>query len=146
MRLFLANVVMWLSHSTHYTCTQYAVHIWAETTDNCRRERRMECTAGQVERGMDALFAEYNQQDATFHNFFTSVRRSTCFRRFFRPSSGAQSCTHNSRYLSDQYPTLYVQFWAPDDGRNNRLKHVECLTEIKKLWNAASRWFTLRIY
>jgi len=31
-------------------------------------------------------FAEYNQQDATFHNLFTSVSRSTCFRRFFRPS------------------------------------------------------------
>jgi len=27
------------------------------------------------------LFAEYNQQDATFHNLFISVR--TCFRRFF---------------------------------------------------------------
>jgi len=34
--------------------------------------------------------SEYNQQDATFHNLFISVRRSTCFRRFFRPSSGAQ--------------------------------------------------------
>jgi len=33
------------------------------------------------------IFAEYNQQDATFHNLFSSVRRSTCFRRFFRPSS-----------------------------------------------------------
>ena len=28
--------------------------------------------------------------------------------------------------------TLYVQFWAPDDGRKNRLKHVERLTEINK--------------
>jgi len=42
--------------------------------------------------------AEYNQQDATFHNLFISVRRSTCFRRVFRPSSGVQNCT----YLSDQ--------------------------------------------
>jgi len=30
-------------------------------------------------------FAEYNQRDAKFHNLFISVRRSTCFRRFFRP-------------------------------------------------------------
>ena len=29
------------------------------------------------------VFGECNQQDATFHNLFTSVRRSTCFRRFF---------------------------------------------------------------
>jgi len=31
------------------------------------------------------IFAEHNQQDATFLNLFISVRRSTCFRRFFRP-------------------------------------------------------------
>ena len=31
------------------------------------------------------IFAEYNQKDATFHNLFISVRRSTCFRRVFRP-------------------------------------------------------------
>ena len=36
------------------------------------------------------IFAEYNQQVATFRNLFISVRRSTCFRRVFRPSSGAQ--------------------------------------------------------
>ena len=34
--------------------------------------------------------------------------------------------------------TLYVQFWAPDDGRKNRLKHVERLAQIHKLWNSAS--------
>jgi len=38
------------------------------------------------------FFIENNEQDATFHNLFISVRRSTCFRRFFRPSSGAQNC------------------------------------------------------
>ena len=43
--------------------------------------------------GVPALFAENNQQDAIFHNLFISVRRSTCFRRFFRPSSGDQNCT-----------------------------------------------------
>ena len=31
-------------------------------------------------------------------------------------------------------------FWAPDDGRKNRLKHVERLTEINKLRNVASCW------
>ena len=84
--------------------------------------------------------AEYNQQDEKFHNLFISVRRCTCFRRFFRPSSGAQNCTYSVRYLSHQYPTLYLQFWAPDDRRNTRLKHIERLTEINKLWNVASFW------
>ena len=35
---------------------------------------------------------------------------------------------------------LYLQFWAPDDGQKNCLKHVERLTEINKLWNVASCW------
>jgi len=48
------------------------------------------------------IFSEYNQQDATFLNLFISIRGSTCFRRFFRPSSGAQNCTYSVRYLSDQ--------------------------------------------
>ena len=33
-----------------------------------------------------------------------------------------------------------MQFWTPDDGRKNRLKHVERLTQINKLWNVASCW------
>jgi hypothetical protein len=28
--------------------------------------------------------------------------------------------------------TLYVQFYAPDDGRSNRLKHVEQFIEINR--------------
>ena len=36
--------------------------------------------------------------------------------------------------------TLYVQFWAPDDGRKTRLKHVERRTGIKKFRNVASCW------
>jgi len=78
-----------------------------------------------------------------FSNLFISVRRSTCFRRFFRPSQGAQNCTYSVRYLSDRYCyrllaagsrylTLYVQFCAPDDGRENLLRYVERLTEINK--------------
>jgi len=87
-----------------------------------------------------SVFSVYNQQDATFFNLFISVRRSTCFRRLFRPSSGAQNCTYSVRYLSDKYLTLYVQFWAPDDGRKTRLKHVQSLTEINNSRKVASCW------
>jgi len=79
-------------------------------------------------------------------------RRCTCFRRFLRPSSGAHNCTYSFRYcqpilllaatvemelrfisptvvasnsIAWQYLKLYVQLRAPDDGRRNRLKHVE---------------------
>ena len=69
-----------------------------------------------------------------FSDLFISVRRSTCFRWFFRPPSGAQNCSYSVRHLSDRYCylllaagssnglTLYVQFCAPDDGRK---KHSE---------------------
>ena len=33
-----------------------------------------------------------------------------------------------------------MQFWAPDDGRKKRPKHVERLTEINKLRKFASCW------
>ena len=74
--------------------------------------------------------------------FIYFYRRCTCFRRFLRPSSGAHNCTYNFRYFNQyccylleqlaavlvwQYLTLYVQLCAPDDGRRNRLKHVERL-------------------
>jgi len=79
------------------------------------------------------VFSEYNQKDATFLDVFTSVRRSICFRRIFLPSSVAQNCTYGVRYWSDKCLTPYVQFWAPDDGRAPRLKHLERFTEINIL-------------
>ena len=45
-----------------------------------------------------------------------------------------KKCTRSIRYLStlaiaanrfDKYPMLHVHFWAPDDERKNRSKHVE---------------------
>ena len=57
-------------------------------------------------------FAGYNKQDATSQNFFISVRRSTCFRRFFHPSSGAQNCTYSVRYLCDQFCYLPLAWLA----------------------------------
>jgi hypothetical protein len=54
------------------------------------------------------IFAEYNQQDANFLNLFISVRQSTCFSRFLRPSSGAQNCTYSVRHFSDQYCYLLL--------------------------------------
>jgi hypothetical protein len=90
---------------------------------------------------------KYNQQDATLYNILYYCQCSTSFRRFLRPSSGAQNCTYSIWYTSsllllawvswnspmlavaasklDLYQMLCVQFWAPDDGRRNRPKHVE---------------------
>ena len=38
---------------------------------------------------------KHNQQDATLHNGIYYYKCSTCFRRFLRPSSGAQNCIHS---------------------------------------------------
>jgi len=130
--LHILNTPLLLRHRIdfqQFSHKTFAVHTipWGPTERNTEREFLM-------------IFAEYNQQDAKFHNLFTSVTCSTCFRRFFRPSPGAQNCTYRVRYWSDKYLTLYVQFWSPDDGRKNLLKHVDRLTEINKLWNVASCW------
>ena len=45
-----------------------------------------------------------------------------------------------------KYPMLYIQFWAPYDGRRNRLKHVEHFTEINKLCNVTSCWLYMKIH
>jgi len=92
----------------------------------------------------------YSQQDASFLEFIHFCRRSTRFRRFLLPSSGAHNCTYSFRYCQPilllaatedkilpmvaassstgwQYLKLYVQLCSPDDGRRNGLKNIECL-------------------
>jgi hypothetical protein len=39
-----------------------------------------------------------------------------------------------------QIPEALCTVWAPDDGRRNRLKHVERFIEINKLRNVVSCW------
>ena len=59
-------------------------------------------------------FSVHHQEHKTAHTasgichtrfaiLFISVRRSTCFRWVFRPSSGAQNWTYSVRYLSDPF-------------------------------------------
>ena len=68
------------------------------------------------------LFAQYNQQDATFHNLFISVRRSTCFRRFFSVHHQELKTAHTASGIL--LPVANLAGMEP---------HVERLTEIKKL-------------
>ena len=135
-----------------------------------------------VDTSMEILFPGKNQQDATLHNLFISVKCSICFRRFLRPSPGAQNCIYSIGFFVKiycylplhgtgsvpslpvaemelnqfhavagsskdltKYSMLYIQFWAPDDGRRNRLKHVQNFTEINKLCSVASYWWFLKI-
>jgi hypothetical protein len=75
-----------------------------------------------------------------FLDLLISINCSTCFRRFIRPSSGAQNCT----VLVWQYLTLYVQFCASDNGRKNLIKHVEQFIEIIRSRKVASFWLYFR--
>jgi hypothetical protein len=52
---------------------------------------------------------KYNQQDATLYNILYCCQCSTCFRRFFCPSSGAQTVhTASGICQSANSPTLTV--------------------------------------
>jgi hypothetical protein len=46
---------------------------------------------------------KHDQQDATLYNTLYYCQRSTCFKRCFRSSSGAQICTCSIGYLSDLF-------------------------------------------
>jgi hypothetical protein len=50
--------------------------------------------------------------------------------------TGTAVCLLASRlhYLFDIYLLLYVQSWTPDDGWKDHLKHVECYSKIKYIW------------
>jgi len=71
------------------------------------------------------------------------VKRSTCFGRSFRPSSGAENCVYSNGICQTAAATccyrgwdgtlLYTQFCAPDDGRKDRPKHVERFRRINNL-------------
>ena len=72
------------------------------------------------------------------------IQRQVFVRSVLLPAASLDGMEHlvqaSSRYqyCSEKYLTLYVQFSAPDDGRKNRMKHVERLTEKNKLRNVAS--------
>jgi hypothetical protein len=72
---------------------------------------------------------KYNQQAATLYNILYCCQYSTCFRRFFRPSSGAQS-VHTSPGIC-QACLLLPLAW------------VSC---ILILYNVASCWLYLKQY
>jgi len=77
----------------------------------CKIVSRNSClcsTTLHIKSSIFRRFAQYNQQVATFLNLCISVRRCTCFRRFFRPLAGAQNCTSSVRYLSDRYCYLLL--------------------------------------
>ena len=155
--------------SVHYTkWFKYDRDIWGLFTHKsvrvifeppCIYQSRWQCKFSKFDIQM-SVHRKYNSKlQPTRCNvswFIYFYRRSTCFRRLLRSSSGAPNCTYSYRYCQPillpaaivdemehefqsstiaagsssigwQYLKLYVQLCAPDDGQRNRLKHVERL-------------------
>jgi hypothetical protein len=103
----------------------------------------------------------YIQQDTTLHSLFISGNCSTCFGRYFHPSSGAYTtvstasgicptvtaiCRYRGR-AGTGLSVLWVEqipdavdtvVYAPDDGWKYHPKHVEQFPGINKACNVAS--------
>ena len=89
---------------------------------------------------------KYNQEDATLSRSIYFYKLLYMFQAVPPPIIRSTKLYIQRQVLSNQYCcllqqaavlvwqylTLYVQFCAPDDGRRNRLKHVEQFIEINR--------------
>ena len=149
--------------------------VWRRTGPSRRPLWTRRCTLGCINTGnltficrcIVNIFLSYNQQDAKFLNFFYFYRRSTCFRRFLRPSSGAQKLYTQLRVLSTntvacryhgwdgtllsstvaasssagrRYLKLYVQFLYSWWWAKEPPETCRASVEINKSRNVASCW------
>jgi hypothetical protein len=149
--------VLVLKHKALLHVTNLSGFLHGNFSEKCRSRQRSK-----------RYFSKYNQQDATLHNLFlwnalhVSVGSSAHHQELKTVYTTSGICqtfsataveefqllNNSSREQKrfDKFPMLYIQFWAPDDRRRNRLKHVEHFTEINKLCNVASCWLYLEIY
>jgi hypothetical protein len=80
---------------------------------------------------------KYNQQDATLYNILYYCQCSTCFRRFLRPSSGAQKFTYSIWYMPG---LLAATQFHPDSASKRssetcmKLTSAECTVENSWGW------------
>jgi hypothetical protein len=61
---------------------------------------------------------KYNQQHATLYNILYYCQSSICFRRFLRPSPGAQNSLHTFWYMSSLL--LYLKEYINDARSHER--------------------------
>ena len=101
-----------------------------------------------------SFYSKTNYMHQCYQIYFILEWNSTCFGRYFRPSSGVRYCcllvsgyplASRQQYLPDICLLLYVQSWTADDGRKDRPKQVECHSKIKYIWYiGACSWFYYR--
>ena len=88
----------------------------------------------------------HHQELKTVYTTSGTLSDLYCYLPLSWNSSNSSTTLAGSSNGLTKYPMLYIQFWAPDDGRMNRLKHVEHFTKLNKLCNVAFCWLYLKIY
>jgi len=57
---------------------------------------------------LDSIPIAQSTRCTCYLKLFILVKRSTCFGRSFRPSSGAQDCVYSNRHMSNNYCYLLL--------------------------------------
>jgi len=70
---------------------------------------------------------KHNQQDATLHNGIYYYKCSTYFRRFLRPSTGAQNSIHSIGYLSSFYCFLPLAVRSSKSSTNTNIYNTRSI-------------------
>jgi len=133
MSIYFQASVSAIKKKSHWQLYDYdnGIKHWCPSKEQCKIFKGLTLMGPCIAN----IFAEYNQQAATFHNLFISKMLyvfQTVFLSIIRSSK-----LHIQHQVLVR--PLYEQFWAPDDGRKNRLKHAEH-PEINKLWNITTCW------
>ena len=88
----------------------------------------------------------HHQELKTVYTALSTLSKFYCYLPLLWKSLNSSMIAAGSSQGLTKYLILYIQLWTPDDGRKNRLKHVEHFTEINKLFNVASCWLYLKIH
>ena len=116
-----------------------------EYMDYCSGNRRVQPTRYDVSQFMYFCKTLYMFQTG-FPSIISSSKLHIQRQVFVRPLPLPAASLSILAAGSGNDLTLYVQFWAADNGRKSRLKHVQRLTEINKLRKSHLVRCILRIY
>ena len=72
----------------------------------------------------------HHQEFRTVYTASSTLSKLYCYLPLSWKRWNTSTTVAGSSKRLTNYPILYIQFWTPDDGRRNRLKHVERFTEI----------------
>jgi hypothetical protein len=117
------------------------IHKWLRTT----KEKNSSVNDVALGLSLEVISGVHTTQ---IQQFFTPIRgklvtiisivkptRCTSFTNYYNCSLVSFPLASRWQYMFDMCLLLYVKSWAPDDGRKDRPKHVQCHAKIQNLWN-----------